>query len=132
MVGPEGSDSPSSIGPLLIWQQPHPIFYAELCYLSHPNRATLRRYRDVVFQTAEFMASYAFFENDRRRFVLGPPLIPAQENHPARETWNPTFELAYWAFGLKTAQRWRERLGMKRNADWDAVIAKLSALPPRD
>ncbi|MCM3900297.1 MAG: hypothetical protein ND866_01170, partial [Pyrinomonadaceae bacterium] len=30
MVGPEGRDSPSPIGPLLIWQQPHPIFYAEL------------------------------------------------------------------------------------------------------
>ena len=32
MVGPEGRDSPSPIGPLLIWQQPHPIVYAELCY----------------------------------------------------------------------------------------------------
>ena len=31
MVGPEGRDSPSPVGPLLIWQQPHPIFYAELC-----------------------------------------------------------------------------------------------------
>jgi hypothetical protein len=39
MVGPEGRDSPSPIGPLLIWQQPHPIFYAELCYRSRPNRA---------------------------------------------------------------------------------------------
>jgi len=27
--------------------------------------------------------------------VLGPPLIPAQELHPARTTFNPTFELAY-------------------------------------
>ena len=32
MVGPDGKDSPSSIGPLIIWQQPHPIYYAELCY----------------------------------------------------------------------------------------------------
>ena len=57
MDGPEGRDSPSPIGPLLIWQQPHPIFYAELCYLSHPNRETLARYRDIVFESAEFMAS---------------------------------------------------------------------------
>jgi hypothetical protein len=64
--------------------------------------------------------------------VLGPPVIPAQENHPPRETWNPTFELAYWAYGLKTAQHWRERLGMKRNPAWDAVIAKLSPLPVKD
>jgi hypothetical protein len=132
MVGPEGRDSPSPIGPLLIWQQPHPIFYAELSYRSHPNRATLARYRDVVFESAEFMASYAYFESMKHRFVLGPPVIPAQENHPARETWNPTFELAYWWFGLQTAQRWRERLGMKRNPEWDRIIANLSALPVRE
>ena len=131
MVGPEGRDSPSPIGPLLIWQQPHPIFYAEFCYRSHPNRATLMRYRDIVFDSAEFMASYAYFESTKQRYVLGPPVIPAQENHPARETWNPTFELAYWSFGLQTAQKWRERLGMKRNPEWDRIIANLSALPIR-
>ncbi len=132
MVGPEGHDSPSPIGPLLIWQQPHPIFYAELCYLTHRNRATLERYREIVFESAEFMASYAYFETERQRYVLGPPLIPAQENHPPRETWNPTLELSYWAYGLRTAQHWRERLGMKRKAGWDRIIAKLSALPVRD
>jgi hypothetical protein len=132
MVGPEGRDSPSPVGPLLIWQQPHPIFYAELCYLSDPNRATLVRYREVVFETAEFMASYAYYEAERRRFVLGPPVIPAQENHPARETWNPTFELAYWSFGLRVAQSWRARLGLKRNAEWARIINQLSALPARD
>jgi hypothetical protein len=132
MVGPEGRDSPSPVGPLLIWQQPHPIFYAELCYLSRPSRATLTRYREIVFETAEFMTSYAYYENERRRFVLGPPVIPAQENHPARETWNPTFELAYWSFGLRVAQRWRERLGMKRNPEWERVINQLSTLPTRE
>ena len=132
MVGPEGRDSPSPVGPLLIWQQPHPIFYAELCYLSHPNRAMLGRYREIVFETAEFMTAYAYYEKARGRFVLGPPVIPAQENHPARETWNPTFELAYWSFGLRIAQRWRERLGMKRAAEWESVIRQLSALPVRD
>ena len=132
MVGPEGRDSPSPVGPLLIWQQPHPIFYAELCYLAHPDRATLARYRDIVFDSAEFMGSYAYFESMKQRYVLGPPVIPAQENHPARETWNPTFELTYWSFGLQTAQRWRERLHLKRSAEWDRIISHLSALPARD
>lgn len=59
-------------------------------------------------------------------------MIPAQENHPAAETWNPTFELAYWRFGLSLAQRWRERLGMKRDPAWDDVIARLSPLPVKD
>jgi len=132
MVGPDGRDSPSPIGPLLIWQQPHPIFYAELCYLSHSNRATLKRYADLVFESAMFMSSYAYLDKATGRYVLGPPVIPAQENHPARETWNPTFELAYWRFGLGLAQRWRERLGMRRLSDWDRVIEKLSPLPTRD
>lgn len=132
MVGPEGRDSPSPIGPLLIWQQPHPICYAELCYQSHPNRRTLERYRQIVFESAAFMASYAFFDQKTGRYILGPPVIPAQENHPPRETWNPTFELAYWSYGLRTAQRWRERLGMKRNPDWDRVTNGLSQLPVRD
>ena len=132
MVGPEGADSPSPIGPLLIWQQPHPIFYAELCYRARPNRRTLERYRQIVFESAEFMASFAHFDHRRQRYVLGPPVIPAQENHPPRETWNPTFELAYWAYGLKAAGAWRERLGMKRDPKWDDVISKLSPLPAKD
>src|ERR1700752_268573 len=129
MVGPDGRDSPSPIGPLLIWQQPHPIFYAELCYQSHPDRATLERYRDIVLESAAFMASFAFYDQSTKRYVLGPPVIPAQENHPPRETWNPTFELAYWRFGLGVAQAWRERLKLDRSAKWDEVINNLSKLP---
>lgn len=132
MVGPEGRDSPSPIGPLLIWQQPHPIFFAELCYRAHGNRKTLERYRPIVFDSASFMASFAFFDPKTRRYVIGPPVIPAQENHPPKETWNPAFELAYWRYGLKLAQRWRERLGMKRDQAWDSVISNLSPLPVRD
>ena len=132
MVGPEGRDSPSPIGPLLIWQQPHPITYAELCYQARPTRQTLERYREIVFESADFMASFAFYDEKTQRYVLGPPLIPAQENHPPRETWNPTFELAYWRYGLKNAQLWREHLGLSRNPVWDRVIARLSPLPVRD
>jgi hypothetical protein len=129
MTGPEGRDSPSAIGPLLIWQQPHPIFYAELCRKARGDRETLEKYRSIVFESAEFMASYAFLDPMSQRYVLGPPVIPAQENHPPRETWNPTFELAYWSYALKVAQRWRERLGMKRNPVWDDVVSRLSPLP---
>ncbi|NLW56304.1 MAG: glycoside hydrolase family 65, partial [Firmicutes bacterium] len=88
MVGPEGWDSPSPIGPLLIWQQPHPIYYAELCYRAQPSRQTLERYRELVFQTAEFLASYAVYEQTRDRYVLGPPVIPAQECHRPESTLN--------------------------------------------
>ncbi len=132
MVGPDGRDSPSGVGVFLVWQQPHPIYLAELVYRARPSAAVLERYRDIVFASAEFMASFPWWDASARRYVLGPPLIPAQEIHPARTTFNPTFELAYWAFGLEAAQRWRERLGLPREADWDRVLRGLSALPMRD
>ena len=132
MVGPDGRESPSGIGVFLIWQQPHPIYLAELVYRARPDPRVLARHREMVFETAEFMASYPFWDEAGKRYVLGPPLIPAQESHPPRTTFNPTFELAYWAFGLETAQRWRERLGLAREPAWDRVIRGLSPMPMRD
>ena len=132
MTNPNGEDSPSGIGPMLIWQQPHPIYYAELVYRQKPNKVTLKTYKDVVFETAEFMADYAHWDETNKRYVLGPPVIPAQENYKHTDTWNPTYELCYWDWGLETAQQWRQRLGMERNEKWDHVINNLSALPVRD
>ncbi|MEP7000885.1 MAG: glycoside hydrolase family 65 [bacterium] len=132
MVGPDGRDSPSGVGVFLIWQQPHPIYLAELVYRAHPDHRVLARYRDIVFASAEFMASYAVWDDATKRYVLGPPLIPAQESHPPATTFNSTFELAYWEFGLETAQRWRQRLGLAREPGWDRVIQGLSPLPMRD
>ncbi len=129
MTGPDGRESPSPVGPLLIWQQPHPLAFAELCYRARPSRATLRRFAPLVHATAEFMASYAHFDAGAACYVLGPPVIPAQECHPPRSTWNPTFELSYWRHGLEIAQRWRERLGLRRRADWDDVRLRLAPLP---
>ena len=132
MVGPDGRDSPSGVGVFLIWQQPHPIYMAELLYRANPDRSVLERYRELVFASAEFMASYPSWDAAGRRYVLGPPLIPAQESHPPATTFNPTFELAYWAYGLETAQRWRQRLGLARDPDWERVLRALSAMPMRD
>ncbi len=129
MVDARGNDCPSRIAPLLIWQQPHPIFYAELCYRAHPDVETLETYRDIVFSTAEFMASYAYFSEAEDRYVLGPPVIPAQENHKAEETLNPTFELEYWVFGLGIAQEWKRRLGLPANPKWEDVMVKMAKLP---
>jgi hypothetical protein len=125
MTDPSGTDSPSNIGPLLIWQQPNPIVLCELAGRSD-------KYRDVVFESADFMADFAHYDAKRDRYVLGPPVIPAQENHPPRETWNPTFELEQWDCALQMAQQWRLRAGMERSAKWDDVRNKLSALPVGD
>jgi hypothetical protein len=127
MTSPTGDESPSSVGPFLVWQQPHPIFYAELAYRERRDRPTLERFRDVVFETAEFMSSFPAWDATRQRFVLGPPLNCAQETYPKDRTINCAFELSYWSWGLQTAQAWRERLGLPREARWDRVLRGLAA-----
>ncbi len=134
MVGPDGQDSPSEVGIFLIWQQPHPIYLAELCYRARPQQETLERYRRIVFETAEFMASYPVWDGVGQRYVLGPAMIPAQESYAAdrARNLNPTFELAYWHWALDVAQRWRERLGMGRDPQWERVLRGLARPTVRD
>lgn len=132
MTDPWGNDSPSSVGSFLIWQQPHLITFAELCYRNSRDEKVLHKYADLVFKTAEFMASYAHYDSLENRYILGPLLIPAQERFPFQITINPPFELVYWHWGLSTAQLWRERLNLDRDPGWDAVMEGLSPLAQKD
>ncbi len=132
MVGPDGREGPSWIGVFLIWQQPHPIYYLEMLYSMNPEDDSLKEYSEVVFETAEFMASYVHWVEEEQRYILGAPMIPAQEIYDYTKTTNPPFELSYWEYGLRTAQLWRERLGMERNEKWDHVIDHLAEWPQQD
>ena len=122
MTDLQGNDSPSGVGEFLIWQQPHPIYYAELLYREKPGKETLEKYAPLIFATADFMAGFARWEDVNKRYILGPPLIPAQESLEKEKTFNPPFELAYWHWGLTVAQKWRERMGMPVNEEWQKVI----------
>ncbi|MCB0368817.1 MAG: hypothetical protein KDD45_05045 [Bdellovibrionales bacterium] len=57
MVDPSGEESPSAVGVFLIWQQPHPIYFAELLYRYYHDKNILEKYKELVFKTADFMAS---------------------------------------------------------------------------
>ncbi|MBN2105612.1 hypothetical protein JW835_16355 [bacterium] len=132
MTDPSGTESPSSVGPFLIWQQPHMIYFAELLYQQLHDRSVLEQYRQLVFETADFMASYARWDSLTQRFVLGPGLMSAQEVFRPETTMNPAFELAYWYWGLETAQTWKKRLGLKENPFYQKVLDNLSALSVQD
>jgi len=136
MTDPQGNESPSNVGPYLIWQQPHFIYFAELLYgnakSEKDKKAVLEKYKDLLFATADFMASYAWYDSTGNRYVLGPALISAQESLRPETTINPTFELVYWYWGLKTAEQWRKRMGMEQKKRYSDVLKKLSSLPVKD
>jgi hypothetical protein len=133
MVGPDGRESPSTVGTYLVWQQPHVIFFSELLYENSVNKKeVLEKYKDLVFETADFMASYAWFDSTANRYTLGPVLIPAQESLKLESTVNPPFEIVYWYWGLKTAQLWKERLNQDPVAKWMVITEKISKLPVKD
>jgi hypothetical protein len=132
MTGPDARPGPGGINPFIIWNQPNPIYLSELVYRAHPDRATLEKYSDLVFESAKFLASFAFFDDATGRYVLGPPIKNVSEKAVANTTQNPTFELAYWYYGLQLAQTWRTRLGLAPEPHWADILQKLSKLPVSD
>jgi hypothetical protein len=132
MTDMQGNDSPSGVGEFLIWQQPHIIYYAELCYRQNPTKETLQKYAPLVFATADFMADFARWDDENKRYILGPPLIPAQESLEKELTFNPPFEIAYWHWGLSIAQKWNERMDIPKTEKWQKVIAGLSTFAQKD
>ena len=128
MSGPDGRESPGGINPFIIWNQPNPIYLSELIYRAHPNTATLNKYKNIVFESAKFLSSYAFYDAKTDRYILGPPIKSVNEKNPENNTQNPSFELAQWYHGLMIAQQWKERLGMQREKRWDDILNKLSRM----
>jgi hypothetical protein len=129
MTDHDGKEAPSSVGAFLIWQEPHLIYMAELAYRAKKDKKILEKYKDLVFGTATFMASFPTWDAVNKRYNLGKGLIPAQECFDAVRTFNPTYELAYWQWALTVAQQWRERLGMPREQKWDTIIKGLAKWP---
>lgn len=126
MIGPDGQNSPSSVGSYLIWQQPHIIWFAEQMYRANPTEETLNKYKELVFSTADFMADFPVWNENKKQYDLAPPLIPAQEHWSRETSTNPPFELAYWYWGLTKAQEWRERLNVAKNEEWENVRLHLA------
>jgi hypothetical protein len=128
MTDPWAGEAPSNVGSFLIWQQPHYIYMAEELYRANPTTATLSQYAQLVEETAAFMADYV---SGKRPYNL-TGVTAMQESMSKDFSYNHPFELAYWQYGLRVANRWRERQGLERNPRWDDIIEHLSPLPQDD
>jgi hypothetical protein len=127
MTDPSAREAPSDVGSFLIWQQPHPIYMAELIYRARPDPEFLDEYYDLVQETAAFMAAFVTYDAVQDRYVL-QGACAANESYDEDNTLNPAFELSYWHYGLGVAQSWRERKGEARIAEWDRIRDKLAPL----
>jgi len=131
MTDPWAGEAPSNTGSFLIWQQPHYIYLAEEMYRACPTAETLRAYGEQVEATAEFMADFVTYDANTKHYIL-KGATAMQECMTKDISYNQPFELAYWHYGLSVAQRWRERQGKQRIAEWDDIISRLSPLPESD
>ncbi|OAF99564.1 uncharacterized protein CC84DRAFT_1156457 [Paraphaeosphaeria sporulosa] len=129
---PSGWSAPGEINSLLIWQQPHPMWFAEMEYRKSPTQKTLQKWDRVLAGVADFMASYAWYNQSTKVYDLGPPMYPVSENTNPNQTVNPTFELAYWRFGLDVAAKWKERQHQVVPASWRTVKDNLASFPIQD
>ncbi len=123
-ASPGGRTAPWEGNQVLLWKQPHPIFFAELEYRLFPTQKTLEKWADIIEGTATHMADYPV--RDQNGIYHLDPVMPPSEQGITKDD---VFDLAYWQYGLNQAQVWRERMGLERNSNWDEIINNLAPLP---
>ncbi|MCH5234687.1 MAG: hypothetical protein J1E16_05285 [Muribaculaceae bacterium] len=132
MTDPNAGEAPSNTGSFLTWQQPHYIYLAEEMYRFNPDGETLEKYGEGVEATAEFMADFAKACAPEKGLIELYGQTAMQESMSKDFSFGHPFEQAYWWYGLTTAQKWRERRGLERRADWDDIIKRLAPLYESD
>lgn len=98
MTAPDGLDSPSNIGPLLIWQAPHIVYFLQKIFEINNDVELLKKYEPVISNTIDFMISLFTFKDSK--YQLLDPELEACESIPVDRCINPTFELEYFRYVL--------------------------------
>lgn len=138
MVSYTGSDCPSKIAPLLVWQQPHIINMLQIVIDNNTSddfdvKAYMSKYWILVKETAVFIADYLVYDPMSDIYNIEAPVIPVQERHLPENTRNPIFELAYFRYGLLIAAKWAYELGFTDEASqWHNIAMHIAPLPIND
>lgn len=99
MTGPDGEDSPSNIGPLLIWQAPHILFMLQEIYYLYNKENIIKKYEPLISGTIDFMISFLTLKDSKYQML--DPLLEPCESIPLDRCQNPSFELEYWRYTLE-------------------------------
>lgn len=70
MSDPTGRSAPGEINSLIIWQQPHVMYFAEMEWRKHTTLKTLRKWDNLIEETAEWMVSFAWWNTSTGKFSL--------------------------------------------------------------
>ena len=138
MVSYAGSDCPSKIAPLLVWQQPHIINMLQIVIDNNTSddfdvKAYMSKYWILVKETAVFIADYLVYDPMSDIYNIEAPVIPVQERHLPEDTRNPIFELAYFRYSLLIASKWAYELGFTDEASqWHNIAMHIAPLPIND
>ena len=137
MVADDALDSPSNIAVLLVWQQPHIIVMLDMLRRAMRKESPdaiptfLREHWPLIRETADFMADFAM-PDEEGVYHLMPPVIPVQERYAPETTRDPSFEVAYWKFGLGLAIAWADMLGEAVDPTWQTVYDHMTPPPMKD
>lgn len=123
-----GVDSPSNIGCLLLWQEPHLILFVDTLYEVSNDTYYIEKYHPLLLGILSFLSSFVYFGQDGY-YHLDKPIIPAQECFDPIQTEDPIFEVEYVRYAFSKMIRFHEILGKKVPKLWRKIASKL--IPPR-
>lgn len=99
MTSPDGLDSPSNIGPLLVWQEPHIPFMLQEIYRIYKRKDILIKYEPLIRGTIDFMISFLY--DNGINIEMKEPLLECCESIKVDKCNNPMFEIEYFRHVFK-------------------------------
>lgn len=123
MTSPDGADSPSNIGPLLIWQAPHILFMLQEIYYIYNRKDILSKYELLIKGTLDFMIS--LFKYKDSKYQILDPILECCEAISVDKCANPMFEIEYFRYVLQRQKSIDIELYNKYQYDYDEYINNL-------
>lgn len=123
MTSPDGLDSPSNIGPLLIWQVPHILFMLQEIYYIYNRTDILIKYEPLIKGTLDFMIS--LFKYKDGKYQILDPIMECCEAIDIDKCANPMFEIEYFRYVLQRQKSIDIVMYDKYQYDYDKYINNL-------
>lgn len=123
MTSPDGLDSPSNIGPLLIWQAPHILFMLQEIYYIYNRKDILYKYECLIKGTLDFIISLLKYKDCTYQIL--DPILECCEAISIDKCANPMFEIEYFRYVLQRQKSIDIVLYSKYQYDYDVYIDNL-------